>query len=103
MLGSRTPASSAAWEEGAFLGQDDSVCLRGAATQSMTLVTYDRRTIPSLLKTWAERGQTHGGVIFVDERSISPANIGGLVRALLRLYKQTSNWDWTDRVVFLRR
>ncbi len=95
--------SMAGWREGAFLGQDDSVCLREAAAQGMTLVTYDRRTIPSLLKTWAEEGRNHGGVIFIDERTISPANIGDLVRALSRLYKQTGNWDWTDRVVFLRR
>jgi len=93
----------AKWEEGAFLGQDDSECLREAAAQSMTLVTYDRRTIPSLLKAWAEEGRNHGGVIFIDEMTISPASIGGLVRALSRLYKQTGNWDWTDRVVFLRR
>ena len=93
----------AKWEEGAFLGQDDSEGLREAAAESMTLVTYDRRTIPSLLKAWAEEGRNHGGVIFIDEMTISPASIGGLVPALSRLYKQTGNWDWTDRVVFLRR
>jgi hypothetical protein len=69
----------------------------------MTLVTYDRRTIPVLLKTWAEEGRSHGGVIFVDEKTISPANIGALVRALSQLYKETKNFDWADRVVFLRR
>ena len=91
------------WKEGAFLGQDDSACLLEAATMEMTLVTYDRRTIPVLLKTWAEEGRSHGGVIFVDEKTISPANIGALVRALSQLYKETKNLDWTDRVVFLRR
>jgi len=93
----------ATWEDGNFLGQDDSVCLQRAAVQGLTLVTYDRRTIPPLLKTWAESGKQHGGVIFVDEKSISPADIGGLVRALLELARQTNKWDWTDRVVFLRR
>ncbi len=91
------------WNEGNFLGQDDSTCLLAAAAQATTLVTYDRRTIPLLLKIWAESGQHHGGVIFVDEKTISPANIGGLVRALLQLHKETAKWDWTDRVVFLRR
>ena len=90
-------------KEGAFLGQDDSACLLEAATMEMTLVTYDRRTIPVLLKTWAEEGRSHGGVIFVDEKTISPANIGALVRALSQLYKETKNFDWADRVVFLRR
>jgi hypothetical protein len=93
----------AEWENGNFLGQDDSACLLNAATARLTLVTYDRRTIPPLLKTWAEEGRKHGGVIFVDEKTISPADIGGLVRALIQLFKETGRWDWTDRICFLRR
>lgn len=91
------------WEDGRFLGQDDSPCLREAAAQRLTLVTYDRRTIPPLLKTWAEEGRAHGGVVFVDEKTISPADIGGLVWALTRLARDAGNWDWTNRVCFLRR
>jgi hypothetical protein len=91
------------WEAGNYLGQDDESCLREAAIQKLTLVTYDRRTIPPLLKNWAEAGLKHGGVIFVDEKTISPADIGGLVRALRDLIRDTRGWDWTDRVCFLRR
>jgi hypothetical protein len=93
----------AEWEGGGFLGKDDSACLLEAAEQDLTLVTYDRRTIPPLLKTWAEEGRRHGGGVFVDERTISPADIGGLVRALAQLFKETGKWDWTDRVYFLGR
>lgn len=91
------------WEGGNFLGQDDNACLMEAARQRLTLVTYDRRTIPLLLKTWAESGRRHGGVIFVDEKTIAPADVGGLVQALHRLCKASGRWDWTDRVCFLRR
>ena len=91
------------WEGGSFLGQEDSVCLQEAFVQGLTLVTYDRRTIPPLLKRWAEEGRSHAGVIFVDEKTISPADIGGLVKALAVLVKQTRAWDWTDRILFLRR
>ena len=91
------------WENGHFLGQHDPSCLREAATQGLTLVTYDRRTIPPLLKTWAEEERTHGGVIFVDEKTISPADIGSLVWALTGLARETGNWDWTNRIYFLRR
>lgn len=91
------------WENGSFLGQDDASCLLAAAAQSLTLVTYDRRTIPPLLKTWAEEERQHSGVIFVDEKTISQADIGGLVRALSDLNKVMGKWDWTDRVCFLRR
>jgi hypothetical protein len=90
-------------EDGCFLGQEDSACLREAAAQGVTLVTYDRRTIAPLLKAWAEEERTHGGVVFVDEKTISPADIGGLVWALTRLARETGKWDWTNRICFLRR
>ena len=93
----------AEWENGSFLGQDDAACLRHAAALHWTLVTYDRRTIPPLLRIWAEAEQHHGGVIFVDERTIPPSDIGGLVRALAVLARQSASWDWADRVCYLRR
>jgi hypothetical protein len=106
-LRARHPASVAYaltdWERGNFLGQDDATILQQAALQKLTLVTYDRRTIPPMLKRWAEEGQSHGGVIFVDEKTISPADIGALVKALGILWKQGSAWNWKDRVCFLRR
>jgi len=91
------------WEGGNFLGQDDSSCLLEAAFQRLTLVTYDRRTIPPLLKTWTEEGVQHLGVIFVDEKTISPNDIGGLVKGLSQIYLQLRECDWTDRVCFLRK
>jgi hypothetical protein len=93
----------AEWEGGSFLGQEDEACLREAAAQGLTLVTYDRRTITPLLKAWAEEGRSHGGVIFVDEKTISQAEIGGLVLSLSRLAQEAGKWDWTNRIVFLRR
>jgi hypothetical protein len=93
----------AEWENGNFLGQEDSACLLEAASERLTLVTYDRWTIPPVLKTWVEEGRKHGGVIFVDEKTISLADIGGLVWALIHLFKETGRWDWTDRVYFLWR
>jgi hypothetical protein len=98
-----TVCSMIEWEGGNFLGQEDSVCLREAAVQDFTLVTYDRRTITPLLKSWAEEGSRRSGVIFVDEKTISPADLGGLVGALSALMKETGELDWTDRVCFLRR
>ena len=95
--------SMAEWEDGSFLGQEDAACLQAAAAAGLTLVTYDWRTIPLPLKMWGEAGRNHGGVIFVDEKTISPADTGGLVRALSQLHKEAGRWDWTDRVVFLRR
>jgi hypothetical protein len=91
------------WENGQFLGQDDSACLEHAATLRLTLVTYDRRTIPPLLKAWAEEQRDRASVIFIDEKTISPADIGGQVRALASLAREAAKWNWANRVCYLQR
>lgn len=90
------------WEQGSFLGQTDEICLQAAASQQLTLVTYDCRTIPSLLKAWAEEERSHAGVILIDEKTIPPDDTGSLVWALTALYKEAGDWDWTNRMRFLR-
>jgi hypothetical protein len=92
----------AEWEGGNFVGLPDSVCLREAAVHELTLVTYDRGAISPVLKEWMEEGITHGGVIFVDEKTISPAETGQLVSALAGLAKEPGDWEWTNRISFLR-
>jgi len=42
-------------------------------------------------------------LVFVDEKTISPADIGGLVWALTRLAREIGNRDWTNRICFPRR
>lgn len=91
------------WEQGRFLGQPDDLILQTAASQALTLVTYDRKTIPPLLKRWAEAGRNHGGVVFVDDKLIPASDLGGLIRALAGLAWESAQWDWTNRVGFLRR
>jgi len=93
----------AEWEEGRFLGQTDEQLLQEAAAQGLTLVTYDRKTIPPLLKVWAEAGLDHGGVVFVDQKTIPSSDFGGLIRALHQLWGETGHWDWANRLFLLRR
>jgi hypothetical protein len=93
----------AEWAGGRFLGLADDVFLAAAADQQLTLVTYDRRTIPPLLKTWAEEGRSHGGIIFVDGKTIPSSNFGELIRALESLWSQRKEEDWTGVVAFLKR
>ena len=65
------------------------------------MVTYDLKTIPPLLAEWSSRGRSHAGAVFVDERTIAPADFGGLIRALLRLWERELASEWTDRMLFL--
>src|SRR5687768_5097089 len=76
------------WRDGIFGGADDDPLLAAATSEGLTLVTYDQRTIPSLLTEMALLGQRHGGVLFVDNATIPPSDIGGLVRALLGLWER---------------
>lgn len=60
------------WLDGHFIGASDEEILKEAARQSMTLLSFDLKTIPPLLRTWGERGVDHGGVIFVDNKNFCP-------------------------------
>lgn len=91
------------WHAGAYLETADDVILRAAYTQAYTLVTYNLRTIPPLLKQWSEQGIAHGGVVFVNQRTIAPNDIGGLIHGLRRLVDAHRDADWTGRVLFLTR
>jgi hypothetical protein len=91
------------WRAGNLAGKQDELLLSAAAEEGLTVITYDQKTIPPLLAEMALPGRSHAGVIFVDGATIASNDIGGLVNAILMLWEQCSDWDWTDRVVFLRR
>jgi len=89
------------WENGQFLGASDAIVLGEAATHGLTMVTFDVRTIPPLLKSWAEVGKDQAGVVFVDQRTYSQNEIGGIARALRELTRQFGEQDWSNRYFFL--
>lgn len=91
------------WRHGPFLEAADETILSQAEADGLPLVTYDQRTIPTILKLWGETGRSHAGVVFVDHRTIRPGDIGGLVRALKALHDQAGQTPWRDRTGFLRR
>lgn len=91
------------WQGGAFLEASDTDLLLAAAQAGWTLVTYDLRTIPPLLKIWGETGINHGGVVFIDHRTVTPNDYGPLCQAILQLVPSLGNASWMNRVVFLSR
>ncbi|MBA2679627.1 MAG: DUF5615 family PIN-like protein [Ktedonobacteraceae bacterium] len=102
-LNSQVPVVSLyTWRSGALTGTDDALVLQGAAEDGLTLVTYDLKTIPPVLVEWGTQGRSHSGVIFVDDRSISTSDFGGLARALLFCWETQGGWDWTDRIMYLK-
>ncbi|HRZ34866.1 MAG TPA: hypothetical protein P5534_00705 [Candidatus Paceibacterota bacterium] len=91
------------WMESHFVSAPDGEILREAARKQLTLVSFDLRTIPPLLRACGEQGIDHGGLIFVDEKSIPQNDVGGLARSLCALWKLLGDADWTNRCFFLQR
>lgn len=89
------------WLDGHFVGASDEELLREAARQAMTLLTFDLKTIPPLLRAWGERGIDHGGVIFVDHKSFAQNDTSGLSKALADLWELQGKLDWKNRCFFL--
>ncbi len=90
------------WQQGRYLQASDELLLTVAAQHSLTLVTYDTRTIPTLLRSLAVQGQHHSGIVFIDRKTIAASDIGKLTKALLSLWKAENKSMWTDRIMFLR-
>ena len=90
------------WQKGYYLGVSDEIILKAAASEQLTLITYDQRTITPILSEWGQANISHAGVIFIDYRSISPNNFGGLVRAIIWLWDNQSQGDWQNRIVYLQ-
>jgi len=91
------------WEKGRLQGKPDVEVLKAAIAGEFTLVTYDLRTIPILLKEWGLEGRDHCGVIFCDARTIPQYAVGRLVKQIAKLYEAFRDDDWTNRVEFLEK
>lgn len=89
------------WMGGEYRTASDEEVLRVAFQDERVLVTFDLRTVPPLLKRWAETGVSHAGVILIDQKTIRPGNVGGLIRPL-QLISARDDIPWRDRVIFLR-
>lgn len=89
------------WLGGDYRHAPDQEILAAAVLENRVLVTFDLQTIPLLLTEWAETRQHHAGVILVDEKTIRPGDVGGMLRALRRLVAEAGDEDWQDQVRFL--
>jgi hypothetical protein len=96
-------ASLLEWQDGRLSGSPDDLLLTEAHRHQLTLVTYDQATIVPMLKAWAEQGIPHGGVIFIDDKTIRQDDFGAIIRSLAQLWEKARNENWLNRVVYLTR
>lgn len=90
------------WKNGAYRSAEDDVVLSAAAVDGLTLVMYDINTIAPLVKEWNEAGRLHAGILYVAARAIPQNDVGGLVRALVRIWDEFGDEDWTRRIACLQ-
>lgn len=93
--------SMGAWQGGTYIGQDDASIIAAAYDEGLALVTFDQATIPPLLVDHGTRYVPHAGVIFASTRTLPANDIGGIARALVRVWDEFGDLDWTNRVVYL--
>lgn len=89
------------WQQGTYLKASDEIILNAAYPHSLTLVTYDLRTIPRLLKVRSIQNKPHAGIVFINAKTVASNDIGRLVESLALLWQKEHNYDWTNRIQFL--
>lgn len=90
------------WHEGSFLSREDEDILTAAMSEGRALVTYDVRTIPPLLRRWAEAELPHAGVVLVSAKAFPHGDVRRLARALERLCEEQRG-GLRNQVLFLMK
>src|SRR6266446_738492 len=83
------------WEDGRWRSADDEWLLQEAHRAGWTLVTFDQATIPPILQEWGLEERSHSGVVFLDDRRFPQADLGRMLKALVHLWDNYRNRDWT--------
>ena len=91
----------ATWNDGAWLGLDDTALLVACADAGLVLVAFDRATLPWHAGQVVRSGRDHGGLI-LSRRTVRQTDYGQQARLLTAFWlRDGTDWDWLDRVVYL--
>src|SRR5437773_8842416 len=91
----------AAWQEGSWLGVDDSALLIACAEANLVLVAFDRATLPWHAGQLLRGGHDHGGLILF-RRTVRSTDYGQQARLLTNFWtREGGAWDWRNRIVYL--
>ena len=90
----------AEWQRGAWLSLEDSALLLACAEAELVLVGFDRATLAWHAGQLVRGGEDYAGLILF-RRSVRATDYGRQARLLVDLWGESSNWDWTNRTVYL--
>lgn len=90
------------WQDGSWLGLDDAALLMSCADAGLTLVAFDRATLPWHAGQVLRGGENHGGLVLF-RRAVRTTDYGHQARLLTDLWAEGHGWDWLNRIVYLPR
>lgn len=91
----------AVWQDGSWLGLDDSALLIACAESGLVLVAFDRATLPWHAGQVLRAGANHGGLVLF-RRSVRSTDYGRQARLLTDFWaREGHDWDWLNRIVYL--
>ncbi len=88
------------WQDGAYLSAKDPALLMSLREVNMILVGFDRASLPMHATDLTREGMGHSGIILF-RRFVPHVAYGKQARILVEFWREASNWDWTDRIVYL--
>jgi len=91
----------ARWQDGSWLGLDDTALLICCVEAGLVLVAFDRATLPWEAGQLLRAGHDHGGLILF-RRTVRSTDYGQQARLLTGFWKEEGNaWEWQNRIVYL--
>jgi hypothetical protein len=88
------------WQGGSWLGLDDAGLLVSCAEAGLVLVAFDRATLPWHAGQVLRAGENHGGLVLFRRR-VRSTDYGTQGKLLTGFWTDGTNWDWTNRIVYL--
>src|SRR5687767_7871098 len=85
----------AAWQEGGWLGLEDTALLLACAEARLMLVAFDRATLAWHAGQLVRAGHDHGGLILF-RRTVRSTDYGRQSRLLTDLWREAAGWDWQN-------
>ncbi|MCL5745807.1 MAG: hypothetical protein M1541_18100 [Acidobacteria bacterium] len=93
-------AHIANWRDGACLQLKDPALLMTLRDEDLILVSFDRSSLAHHAGVFTREGVGHSGVILF-RRTVSRIAYGAQARLLMDFWREASDWDWADLVVYL--
>jgi hypothetical protein len=89
------------WNDGIWLGLDDTALLLSCAEAGLVLVAFDRSTLAWHAGQLIRAGEDHAGIILF-RGLVHSADFGRQSRLLTTFWQTDGNsWDWRNRIVYL--